>query len=1267
MKLFVSLYHVLRKTVLVLLAAISLVATSFTTNSADIPKENILILNSYSESSPWVQEYINGLMYYIVSTKGAVCNVQHLNSELIYNDSVFNEAVRKSLDYFNGNPPTGVIVIERPAFAARDEIYKRWKNVPILYISGSENVIPREYEFAGVDATDAPVVSLNDIRERYNFTFVKVPNHYRQTIDMMVMMQPQMKKLVFASNNRSLSIELRDSIAKYINNEYKNISFEWINSSGRNSDKFKKLLTQRDLSLGVLLGNWSHVKLNVTGQPVLFFGDVSLIDKSPQPVFTLKENYYKSGVVGGVLPYRQNILSQSKRVIDHMMRGDDLRKIPFDLISGIGAPCVDYPQLEKKGLKDAKVPENTVFKDKKGALIDEYPLAFSVVLLVIISIIQLLMYYYLVKGKTDHLIKRHQIKINNLPVNYFIGKVKYDVDGVPEAVDMTPGNQKAIEFWKIHIGEQTNEPLFNDAELLKAVASLSDDGSASVYTEHFVKSDSYYEVNIHKGLDPDSIDIFCFNITQRIKSQQELQNTSAMLDMTLDIAQIVPWHWNLKTHMFRVKDNETLKLINHSAEALLFQEKEVPENDFFDMVYPDDQDKVKDAVRSIIEGINQYMQIEFRIVPFDQPADALDDAQVEWVEVNVSVEKYSSIGEPEILIGSMARITDRKEQMRKLVEAREAAKEADRLKSAFLANMSHEIRTPLNAIVGFSNMLAVTDDRKQKNKYIKIIESNNDMLLQIISDILDLSKTEAGTMEFNMSPTDINAMLINIGESVKDRIQPGVDLVCSFGSQECWLNTDPNRLSQVVINFITNAAKFTSQGSVSFGYEVRGDNLYFYCVDTGMGISEENQKKVFERFVKLNSFINGTGLGLPICKAIVETLGGSIGVFSEGEGTGSTFWCEIPYCKLEAPSDDQRRRYSTEPFVINISDEMENNNFEQPGEQIDNFYTPQNDNIELSVNTETTDNYSDIMQQQLQPNNDPNQVNVDYQQSQLQQQLYGQPGYPQQSYGQPCYPQQSYGQPCYPQQPYGQPGYPQQPYGQPGYPQQHYGQPGYPQQPYGQPCYPKQPYGQPGYPQQPYGQPGYPQQHYGQPGYPQQPYGQPGYPQQPYGQPGYPQQPQKVNSKMPVDSNPVLARPSFATPKDQNQDNYNMPASNKMKMLIAEDNESNYLLYENMLAGKFDLIHAWNGEEAIELFSETNPDIILMDINMPKMDGYEATNEIKRINPSVPIVAVTAYAFATDKERMLESGFNGYVSKPINLNRLNEEIKYVLRNTGREA
>ena len=198
-----------------------------------------------------------------------------------------------------------------------------------------------------------------------------------------------------------------------------------------------------------------------------------------------------------------------------------------------------------------------------------------------------------------------------------------------------------------------------------------------------------------------------------------------------------------------------------------------------------------------------------------------------------------------------------------LVVARERAEESDMLKSAFLANMSHEIRTPLNAIVGFSGILAETEEEQEKREYISIIENNNTLLLQLIGDILDLSKIEAGTLEFNFSDFDLNDLMHEKESIFLMKVPEGVDLVFEPGLDECQFHSDRNRLSQLLINLLTNASKFTRQGSIRFGYKVRGSQLYFYVTDTGCGISAEGQKLVFERFVKLNSFKQGTGLGLP--------------------------------------------------------------------------------------------------------------------------------------------------------------------------------------------------------------------------------------------------------------------------------------------------------------------------------------------------------------------------------------------------------------------
>ena len=234
----------------------------------------------------------------------------------------------------------------------------------------------------------------------------------------------------------------------------------------------------------------------------------------------------------------------------------------------------------------------------------------------------------------------------------------------------------------------------------------------------------------------------------------------------------------------------------------------------------------------------------------------------------------------------------------RLSEAMEKAEQANQLKSAFLANMSHEIRTPLNAIVGFSNMLPNTEDRAEMREYADIIETNTDLLLQLINDILDLSKIEAGTFDFYPSSIDVNQTMEEIEQSMRLRLKTS-DVTLAFTERlpGCLFYIDKNRLIQLLANFVNNAIKFTQTGTICMGYRMTDtDTIYFYVSDTGCGMSNEQCEHVFERFVKYNPFIQGTGLGLSICRTIVERLGGKIGVDSE-EGKGSTFWFTLPYRK----------------------------------------------------------------------------------------------------------------------------------------------------------------------------------------------------------------------------------------------------------------------------------------------------------------------------------------------------------------------------------
>ena len=234
------------------------------------------------------------------------------------------------------------------------------------------------------------------------------------------------------------------------------------------------------------------------------------------------------------------------------------------------------------------------------------------------------------------------------------------------------------------------------------------------------------------------------------------------------------------------------------------------------------------------------------------------------------------------------------EQLR---EAKRQAEESSRLKSSFLSNMSHEIRTPLSAIVGFSELLVHAGTEEERTEYVHIIENNSDLLLQLVNDILDLSKIEAGTVEFTYTDFDLNKLMKEIYDAMQLRLtseEKPVTLSYTTGMEPCTIHSERNRLTQLITNLLTNALKFTERGTVSFGYERRGDLLHFQVKDTGCGIAPERQKDIFDRFVKLSSHKQGTGLGLSICKSIAETLGGQIGVESE-PGKGSTFWFDIPY------------------------------------------------------------------------------------------------------------------------------------------------------------------------------------------------------------------------------------------------------------------------------------------------------------------------------------------------------------------------------------
>lgn len=368
------------------------------------------------------------------------------------------------------------------------------------------------------------------------------------------------------------------------------------------------------------------------------------------------------------------------------------------------------------------------------------------------------------------------------------------------------------------------------------------------------------------------------DITERIKQEKKIQELNQLMETILN---------NIPVYLF-VKDtgddfrylywNKEFAQVSHiPTEAVIGKtDAEIfPDSSNADKFRQDDLELLKN--KKTIDFIEDYITA------------TQEKRTVHTIKTLVPLE-----GKQPLLIGISWDITEQKKTEEELIQARIKAEESDKLKSAFLANMSHEIRTPLNAIVGFSKLMAETIELEDRQQYAEIIDKNTDLLLQLINDILDLSKIEAGMLKFEEKRVSLNELCQGIYDTFLPRIPKEVQLVYTPHSCDIITMTDSNRLAQILSNLLSNAGKFTKTGEIRFGYQLSESQIEFYVRDTGMGIAPENISKIFNRFIKLNSFIQGTGLGLPICRMIVENLGGKIAVTST-LGKGTEFRFTIPW------------------------------------------------------------------------------------------------------------------------------------------------------------------------------------------------------------------------------------------------------------------------------------------------------------------------------------------------------------------------------------
>ena len=372
-----------------------------------------------------------------------------------------------------------------------------------------------------------------------------------------------------------------------------------------------------------------------------------------------------------------------------------------------------------------------------------------------------------------------------------------------------------------------------------------------------------------------------FDDTESYHKTEEIQYSLAKLKAAVDTGESIIWEYDVATDKLSADFSLNDQIEESSFLTYLKEDRFSSVRDFIETLHPDDRHRVYNKqFKRLVDGeIGKYISVYRRVF----------DGKVYWLNSNVRAYKYSVDGKPSKIVSYTSNITEQREKELELMKV----KEADKLKSAFLANMSHEIRTPLNAIVGFSDLVAETDDPEERQTYLDIIHTNNDLLLNLIGDILDFSKIEAGMLKYNIEEANIKELCMEVYLSGSLKRKPGVKLLFDKNSPTVTLRTDPQRILQVIANFVNNAIKFTSEGSITIFYETKENEVKVCVRDTGIGISEENRPRVFERFIKINDFHQGTGLGLTISKTIIEYLGGTIGVDSV-QGKGSTFWFTLP-------------------------------------------------------------------------------------------------------------------------------------------------------------------------------------------------------------------------------------------------------------------------------------------------------------------------------------------------------------------------------------
>ncbi|WP_270544533.1 MULTISPECIES: ATP-binding protein [Butyricimonas] len=864
-------------------------------------KEYILVLNSINFNETWANNLYQNIRDEF-SSPGMRVEAEELSIPMMTKIEEVEEKREYLLSRYS-NPPKVAVFIGDPAWLVCQSLFDGvWKDVPAV-ICYSRDSMPRNLEnFINKDFLgEGKFISTETITAGYNLTVIKHPFYVKNTINLIRKLQPDVKKIALISDDRYISAMVREDVKNVLKRDFPELELDLLTSIDMSTEKLLDSLMDYSREVGIIYNSWF---LNKTQSGNHYLADnlqkiiYGFVDS---PVFTLTEMDIETGAfAGGYFISAENFGKVTIQTIQQILDGMPARDVERK-IGGKPRVYLNYHHLQHHGVNPDSITGNVVFYQVPPnfyQLYKEY-IIIGLAFVILLGAIGLMRFHVmrqrrLQRQREFQLLSQYRKLVDNMPVIYIRKQLIFDEDG--NVVDFIFCDVNNLFEEVFHctrdrvVGKRLSEADVDNQLLDYMMDKESGRITSFVFPEETNKI-RYYDKLSFPSSEKDFMDVFFIDRTEEYLASLKMQEHQVSLEalnrryeLVLGATRLIPWTWNL----LNKEISYDITYVTH-GHCNTKDSRKMTEKEGIMIVHLDDRVRMHNAYLDLYYDRVNIIREEHRSLFWDGTDEYV------WFESFVTVGDRDGEGHPTLLVGGSLLIDERKKMEEELLKAKEAAEISNHLKSAFLANMSHEIRTPLNAIVGFSNVLAYTEDENERQEYIKIIENNNTLLLQLIGDILDLSKIEAGVFEFVYSKVNLNVLLMEVIRAARLRLKND-SVVVEFVEclPECVICSDVNRLMQVMNNLITNAIKFTTKGSIRVGYRLREDeSLYFYVSDTGCGIPADKLKEVFGRFVKLNSFQQGTGLGLSICESIVTRLGGQIGVMSE-VGQGSTFWFTLP-------------------------------------------------------------------------------------------------------------------------------------------------------------------------------------------------------------------------------------------------------------------------------------------------------------------------------------------------------------------------------------